>query len=124
MLGVGFFHPLDIALGAFVTSVVLATLGLSEGAVALTGLITFSMGVLQQLNVRTPVWLGYWVQRPESHSVHHLRGFHRHNYGNLALWDLVFGTLRNPADFANEAGFYEGASSRVGDMLLGRDIQR
>jgi len=82
------------------------------------------MGVLQHLNLRTPVWLGYLVQRPESHSLHHLRGFHTDNYGNLALWDMVFGTFQNPREFACESGFYDGASRRVRDMLLGRDIQR
>ena len=63
------------------------------------------------------------MQRPEGHSVHHTRGVHAYNYGNLSLWDLLFGTFRNPAEFAAEAGFYEGASARVGAMLLGRDIQ-
>jgi len=124
VLGVGFFHPMDIALGALSSSVVVVLLGLSKSAVTLTGIVTLVLGVLQHLNVRTPVWLGYLVQRPESHSVHHLRGFHRDNYGNLALWDLVFATFQNPRDFAAEAGFYEGASVRVGDMLLGRDIQQ
>ncbi|MEO6603271.1 MAG: sterol desaturase family protein, partial [Polyangiaceae bacterium] len=124
VLGVGFFHPLDIAIGALFSSVVVTVLGLSEGAVAAVGIVTLFMGVLQHLNVRTPVWLGYLVQRPESHSVHHARGSHSDNYGNLALWDLVFGTFQNPARFASDAGFYDGASKRVGAMLLGRDIQR
>jgi hypothetical protein len=25
------------------------------------------------MNIRTPEWLGYFIQRPESHRVHHLR---------------------------------------------------
>jgi sterol desaturase/sphingolipid hydroxylase (fatty acid hydroxylase superfamily) len=124
VLGVGFFQPLDIAIGALFTSVVVAVLGLSANAVALAGLVTLFMGVLQHLNLRTPVWLGYLVQRPESHSLHHLRGFHAGNYGNLALWDIVFGTFQNPREFAGEAGFYDGASVRLREMLLGRDIQR
>ena len=124
VLGAGFFHPLDIALGSLLISLVVAVLGLSADAAALAGVVTLFMGVLQHLNIRTPVWLGYLVQRPESHSVHHARGFHGDNYGNLALWDMVFRTFQNPKDFVNEAGFYAGASARVQDMLLGRDIQR
>ena len=124
VLGAGFFHPLDIAIGALATSVVVAALGLSPGAVAVAGIVTLFLGVLQHLNVRTPVWLGYLVQRPESHSVHHARGLHTDNYGNLALWDIVFGTFQNPVRFASDAGFYDGASERISDMLLGRDIQR
>jgi len=122
VLGAGFFHPADIAIGAVLTSVVVAILGLSEGAVALAGLLVLFMAVLQHTNVRTPVWLGYLMQRPEGHSLHHMRGVHGDNYGNLGLWDLVFGTFRNPAEFAAEAGFYDGASARMRDLLLGRDI--
>ena len=45
-------------------------------------------GVLRLLlaNVRTPQWLGYLVQRPESHSVHHQRGVHAYNYSDLPLF--------------------------------------
>jgi hypothetical protein len=43
---------------------------------------------------------------------------------DLAIWDLVFGTFQNPAQFAAEAGFYDGASARVSEMLLGRDVQQ
>ena len=122
VLGAGFFHPFDIAIGALTTSLVVAVLGLSPNAAAIAALATLFMAVLQHVNVRTPVWWGYIVQRPESHSLHHARGHHADNYGNLALWDLVFGTFRNPARFAEVAGFYDEASARVGDMLLGRDI--
>jgi sterol desaturase/sphingolipid hydroxylase (fatty acid hydroxylase superfamily) len=41
---------------------------------------------------------------------------------NLPLWDMVFGTFRNPATWDKEAGFYKGASSRIWDMLIGRDV--
>jgi len=123
VLGAAYFHPLDIALQALVSTLVVIALGVSPSAAALAGIVTVFLAVFQHLNVRTPVWLGYLVQRPEGHSVHHARAVHAYNYGNLALWDLVFGTWRNPAEFSSEAGFYEGASGRVWPMLLGRDIQ-
>lgn len=124
VLGAAFMHPLDIALGSLATSAAVAVLGLSPAAVAVAVILTLFMGVLQHLNVRTPVWLGYLVQRPESHSLHHARGLHTGNYGNLALWDMVFGTFQNPVEFTAAAGFYDGASARVLDLLRGRDIQR
>jgi sterol desaturase/sphingolipid hydroxylase (fatty acid hydroxylase superfamily) len=62
------------------------------------------------------------VQRPESHSRHHARGVHAGNYSDLPLFDLLFGTFHNPRDFAAETGFYDGASSRVADMLRFRDV--
>ncbi|MCP5472345.1 MAG: sterol desaturase family protein [Sinobacteraceae bacterium] len=67
-------------------------------------------------------WLGYIVQRPESHSLHHARGIHRYNYSDLPLWDVVFGTFRNPKDFMPEAGFDGASSAQIGQMLLFRDI--
>ena len=47
---------------------------------------------------------------------------HAFNYSDLPLWDIVFGTFRNPATFERKVGFYDGASTRVKDMLLGRDV--
>jgi hypothetical protein len=36
----------------------------------------------------------------------------------------VFGTFRNPAQWKGDAGFYDGASARLGAMLLGRDVAK
>jgi len=38
------------------------------------------------------------------------------------LFDLLFGTFRNPREFAAEQGFYDGASARIGELLLWRDV--
>ena len=54
--------------------------------------------------------------------MHHARGVHAFNYADLPLWDLVFGTFRNPPAFEAETGFWDGASKRVGKLLLGRDV--
>lgn len=62
------------------------------------------------------------MQRPESHSLHHERGVHRHNYSDLPVFDMIFGSFRNPARYAADTGFWHGASSRVADMLLLRDV--
>jgi len=67
-------------------------------------------------------WLGYIIQRPESHSVHHGKGIHRYNYSDLPLWDMLFGTFRNPAEFQPEHGFYKGASARIPEMLVFQDV--
>ncbi len=80
--------------------------------------------VFQHANVKTPHWLGYFLQRPESHSVHHQAGVHAGNYSDLPLFDLLFGTFRNPQEFAGQTGFYRGASNRLWDMLLMRDVTR
>jgi sterol desaturase/sphingolipid hydroxylase (fatty acid hydroxylase superfamily) len=81
--------------------------------------------MFQHANIRTPRWLGYLIQRPESHVVHHARGRHEFNYANLPLWDIVFGTFRNPRSVEGfRAGFWNGASARLLDMLCFRDVSQ
>jgi sterol desaturase/sphingolipid hydroxylase (fatty acid hydroxylase superfamily) len=117
------FHPFDVAAFAALTSVVYSlVLGLAPAAAALAGLYGLFASFFQHANIRTPRWLGYVIQRPEAHGVHHQRGVHGYNYSDLPLWDIVFGTFRNPAVWREQSGFYEGGSKRIGAMLLGRDI--
>jgi hypothetical protein len=74
-------------------------------------------------NVRTPRWLGYIVQRPESHCVHHQSSFNRHNYADLPVFDLLFGTYLNPGAWAGRCGLGEGTERRrFAQMLIGRDV--
>ncbi|MFT3955969.1 MAG: sterol desaturase family protein [Piscinibacter sp.] len=120
--GAAFFHPLEmlvqVLLQLFVTVIVL---GLDPLAAALTGVVAAFYGLFQHWNVRTPVWLGYLIQRPEAHCEHHRRGVHAFNYGDLPLWDLLFGTFRNPAVYDGECGFDSPADRRVGAMLAWQD---
>jgi sterol desaturase/sphingolipid hydroxylase (fatty acid hydroxylase superfamily) len=117
-----YFHPFDIAISTVVTSLGVAVLGVTADAAALAGFIGFFYAMFQHLNVKTPRWLGYVIQRPEAHSVHHARGVHAYNYGNFPLSDILFGTWRNPAEFMPEGGFWDGASFKIGAMLLGKDV--
>jgi sterol desaturase/sphingolipid hydroxylase (fatty acid hydroxylase superfamily) len=119
--GAFWFSPLDMVGWTALSSVCLTLVGLSpEATFAAVAVITF-LAVFQHTNVRTPRWLGYIVQRPESHSWHHARGVHAKNYSDLPIFDLIFGTLNNPRDFAPEQGFHVGASTRLVDMLRGKD---
>lgn len=119
--GAFWFSPLDMVGWTALSSVCLTLVGLSPQATfAAVAVITF-LAVFQHTNVRTPRWLGYIVQRPESHSWHHARGVHAKNYSDLPIFDLLFGTLNNPRDFAPQQGFHDGASLRVVDMLRGKD---
>jgi sterol desaturase/sphingolipid hydroxylase (fatty acid hydroxylase superfamily) len=121
--GAFYFSPLDIVGFTFLTSLSLTVVvGLSAQAVTYFLYATMFLGVFQHINVRTPQWLGYIVQRPESHSVHHGRGIHQYNYSDLPLFDVLFGTFRNPKDFVSESGFYDGASAKVPQILVFRDI--
>ena len=123
--GAFYFSPLDMAGFTFVGSLSLSLIvGISPLAITYFLFATMFLGIFQHTNVKTPQWLGYIVQRPESHSVHHSRGVHRYNYSDLPIFDIVFGTFSNPKDFAEETGFYDGASARIGDMLLCKDVSQ
>jgi sterol desaturase/sphingolipid hydroxylase (fatty acid hydroxylase superfamily) len=93
----------------------------AEAAIVINLTATF-FGLFQHTNVRTPHWLGYIIQRPESHSCHHERGVHARNYSDLPFWDMVFGTFHNPKSFSGEVGFFDGSSKKLGSLLAGRLI--
>jgi sterol desaturase/sphingolipid hydroxylase (fatty acid hydroxylase superfamily) len=121
--GAFWFSPFDMVGWTVLSSLALTLMvGITPEAATIVLLATTFMAVFQHANVRTPRWLGYVIQRPESHSHHHERGVHARNYSDLPLFDLVFGTFHNPHDFAPQQGFYDGASARIGEMLLFRDV--
>src|SRR5690606_2197241 len=94
-----------------------------EAGMVVAGFIGFN-AIFQHANIPTPRWLGYLIQRPESHSLHHARGVHRHNYSDLPLWDMIFGTFRNPREFRDEQVFPGGASWRLLELLFFRDVSK
>jgi sterol desaturase/sphingolipid hydroxylase (fatty acid hydroxylase superfamily) len=121
--GAYWLHPLDNALFTSISSLVFfPLLGVSLEAGVIAALFLTFNALFQHASFRTPRWLGYIIQRPESHSVHHGRGIHRYNYSDLPLWDIVFGTFRNPEGFQPRHGFYDGASERIPEMLAFRDV--
>jgi sterol desaturase/sphingolipid hydroxylase (fatty acid hydroxylase superfamily) len=121
--GAYYFHPFDMLGWALLGSLVLVGgFGLGGEAALVVNLLALPLGMIQHANIRTPRWLGYFVQRPESHSLHHKRGHHANNYGDLPLFDMIFGTFANPTAFEPRLGFHEGASRQLGEMLRGKAI--
>jgi len=121
--GAFFFSLMDMIGFTFLTSLALVVVGgftVQATIYAIYG-ATF-LAVIQHANIKTPQWMGYIFQRPESHSLHHAKGVHAFNYSDLPLFDIILGTFKNPKEFASETGFYTGASLRIGDMLLFKDI--
>jgi len=117
------FSPVEVvgwtAAGSFALTIVI---GLNAEAATVANLASATLVMFTHTNVRTPRWLGYLVERPENHSWHHGRGHHRDNYSELPVFDMLFGTFRNENDFAPQSGFYDGASRRVLEMVLGREV--
>lgn len=123
IFGAFYFHPLDMVGWTLVTSVSMVLVaGVSGEAALLANLVLTPIVMFGHANLRTPRWLGYFVQRPENHASHHERGQHAYNYADISVVDMLFGTWKNPPTWEAKAGFYDGASQRVGDLLLGKDV--
>jgi len=122
--GAYYLHPFDAAMFTTWSSLVFfPLLGVTVEAAIVGALFLTFNAMFQHANLNTPVWLGYIIQRPESHNIHHGRGLHRYNYADLPVIDMLFGTFRNAGSSIDlECGFYNGASGRIPEMLLGRDV--
>ncbi|MEX0288546.1 MAG: sterol desaturase family protein [Flavobacteriaceae bacterium] len=123
--GAFYFSPMDMIGWTVLGSICFALLvGLSPQAITVTLLVTTFLGMFQHANILTPRWLGYVIQRPESHTVHHAKGIHKHNYSDLPIFDILFGTFENPKNYNHQTGFYYGASAKVFEMLSFKDLNK
>jgi sterol desaturase/sphingolipid hydroxylase (fatty acid hydroxylase superfamily) len=116
-------HPFELIVNGALSSFLLfgvAGVGPAAGALAVT--ITGLAELFYHWNVKTPYWLGFFFQRPESHCVHHRAGWHRSNYADLPLWDMLFGTFDNPRRCEAACGFEAERETLLPRMLLGRDV--
>lgn len=115
-------HPFDSIAATLITCVV-AYLGFgfdaSAAAWAILYVSVFNLYI--HSDTPSPRWLGYFIQRPEMHRVHHQIGHHAQNY-SLPVWDLMFGTWSNPTNRVERCGFEEGQSAMIYDMLRGKDV--
>lgn len=116
-------HPLDLATYVVLpVFLALFVLGVDPLAAAILGNLGAFNAFFQHWNVRTPQWIGYLFQRPESHCIHHQRGLHAYNYSDFPPWDMLFGSFRNPAHWEGETGFDEPADRQFGAMLMFKDV--
>jgi sterol desaturase/sphingolipid hydroxylase (fatty acid hydroxylase superfamily) len=116
-------HPFELLANSLLSSAILYLLvGLSPAAASMAVLLTGLAELFYHWNVPTPHWMGYLIQRPESHCVHHQEGLHGCNYADLPLWDILFGTFRNPREWQARAGFGPVREHLLGRMLCGVDV--
>lgn len=118
-------HPGEMVANSIIGSLlVYTTLGLSVEAGAVYTLCTALGEFFYHTNVKTPRWVGYVFQRPEMHRIHHQRGRHKNNYGDIPWWDMLFGTYENPKDWIHSCGFEPELEERLRDMLLYKDVHK
>jgi sterol desaturase/sphingolipid hydroxylase (fatty acid hydroxylase superfamily) len=118
-------HPIEILVNGLLSSLALA---LVVGATPAQSILAITLTGVAELfyhwNVRTPYWVGFVIQRPESHCVHHARDRHDCNFADLPLWDMLFGTFHNPRVDRTVCGFEEADERRWLDLLLARPLGR
>jgi sterol desaturase/sphingolipid hydroxylase (fatty acid hydroxylase superfamily) len=118
------FHPIDVLVQIAMTILAAALLGIDGDAAALAGVLGFSISLYQHWNVRTPRWTGWLIQRPEQHIYHHERDVHARNFGDMPVWDRLFGTYAEPSGAHVELGFADGRARRVLAMIACVDVNQ
>jgi len=119
------FSPMDMIGFTLPGSICFALLiGITPQAITVVLLVTTFFAIFQHANIKTPQWVGYIIQRPEGHTVHHAKGIHKYNYSDVSIFDIIFGTFYNPKGHEYDTGFYQGATGKIKDMLLFRDINK
>jgi sterol desaturase/sphingolipid hydroxylase (fatty acid hydroxylase superfamily) len=118
-------HPLEVIADTWLNlALSFLVLGVSvEAFVAHTACIAASQFFVH-MNFATPRWVGYFIQRPEMHRIHHEFGVHKNNYADLPLWDMLFGTYRNPENVNVDCGFEAHREARVLDMLALKNVHQ
>ncbi len=116
-------HPVEISINAVLSStIVYLLLGCSIEAAALITLATGVAELFYHWDFKTPVWLGPFFQRPESHRVHHMRNHHTNNYSDIPLWDMLFGTYQNPKSQVKQCGFDAEKEAEFIEILTFQDV--
>ncbi|AYV77271.1 MAG: desaturase [Barrevirus sp.] len=117
-------HPFEIIMNSIIiTFAMYPILGLSIEQNAYMTLLSAFAEFFYHMNVRTPYWLGYIIQRPESHCLHHLRDKrYCKNYSDIPLFDMLGGTFENPKDNNFEIGFSDNREMKVKEMLLCKNM--
>lgn len=118
-------HPIEIFSDAVLTAIVLyPVLGCSLYAIFWYNFFAAVGEYFYHANIRTPRWLRYLIQTPELHSVHHQYDVHRFNFGDIPVWDRIFGTYKDTTEFVHRCGFPRGAEAKLVQMLFFKDVYR
>lgn len=116
-------HPLEIILDSIVITLVShAIFGIGIEGAAWVLLLTAVAEYFYHMNIKTPRWLGYIIQRPEMHRIHHQRGKHYKNFSDLPIWDILFGTFENPKESKKMCGFKPEREQKFAEMLAFKNV--
>ena len=118
-------HPVEIAVNSVLSTVIVfVLLGASVEASPWYSFFAALGEFYYHSNLKTWRWTGYFIQRPEQHSIHHQLDLHDFNYGDITWWDRMFGTFRDPETFAPRCGYHGDREQLLGQMLIFRDVNK
>ncbi len=117
-------HPFENILEVLFTAIVSVTiLGLDPIGAAWAQFWVILINLLYHTNTPTPRWLGYFIQRPEMHLIHHARSVQYYNFADLPIWDILFGTFRNPEpSYPGPCGFANLAELKEAEMMTCHEV--
>ena len=115
-------HPLGKLLSVFVDNALVLAIGVPAWAILAAALVRTWWGYFTHADL--PWTLGVFgkvMLSPAAHRLHHIRDeeLMGSNYGNtVAVWDLLFGTYRDPSPHLNcETGIEEGTRGFLGELV-------
>ncbi|VBB19002.1 desaturase [Yasminevirus sp. GU-2018] len=118
-------HPLEIMVDSQIMAVLLySLLGLTNEASIWLSIFSGFGEYFYHMNIKTPRWIGYFFQRPESHRCHHRKNKRQHcpNFSDFPLWDILGGTFENPERMDDATGFSSHLEVKRLDMLFFKDV--
>ena len=117
-------HPFEIMANSFIIAIlVYPIMGLTVESNTWLTLFAGLGEFFYHMNLKTPHWIGYFIQRPESHCLHHIQDKrYCKNYADLPLWDILGGTFENPTEQYFKIGFSNNKEENIKEMMLCKDV--
>jgi sterol desaturase/sphingolipid hydroxylase (fatty acid hydroxylase superfamily) len=97
-------HPFEYFAGVIFFYLTIHFLPIDIPQNAVGSVMIILADVFSHANIKTPQWLGYFLVRPEAHRLHHQKEPSNCNYSFFPLWDIVFGTFKNPKEMNAPCG--------------------
>jgi sterol desaturase/sphingolipid hydroxylase (fatty acid hydroxylase superfamily) len=118
-------HPVEIAADSIlIGAIIYSVFGGSAEAGAWYSFYAATGEYFYHSNIKTPSWVGYFIQRPEHHSVHHQLDVHKYNFSDITWWDRIFGTFKDTETFVPECGFPNENEKHFAEILKFKDVYR
>lgn len=116
-------HPIEILADSILSAIIMyVLLGSSLEGAFWFNFFAATGEYFYHSNLKSPKWLKYIIQTPELHSIHHQLNVHKYNYGDIPIWDKLFGTYKDTNTFAEKCGFPNNNERKIWKILTFKDV--